>query len=583
MAPVALSTVLATLFAIAVAQTEQITWSAITFTYHGEKVPDLYPSPYYLTPYGANQLLNAGQIVRDRHISPPENGSLITGAAVINGISTAAIDNTQLYILGTDDTVISQSMQAFMQGLYPPREAPSFDQYDVMADGTLQQYPLDGYQYPVMSAVSELDFNYIYVAGNTGCTTNDILTVETLDSDPFIQEVENTESFYTALNSSIFSGLPIDILNYGNAWDLYEYALFEYTHNGTIANSSEFTTTDLELLYSLASAQQWTFNTPSEDATIQAMAGRTYASKVLEQFSHNIASSGSTDKLSLLFGSFEPFLGFFALSNLATGPSAGRFNSLPLHGSTMTFELFSFATPSDGNLSTPFPDVGDLRVRFLYRNGTGDSDTLIEYALFGRGNSEADMSWTDFVQGMGEFSLNDLVDWCTECNTASLFCEALEDSQSTNSSSSSTANSSGSSRISPTIGGVIGAAVTVALMIIVAAALLLFGFRLEHRGNGAKGGDLGVLKRSGSGNGGFKGAERLASDTDLRLKSGAGATVVRHERVGSWELNESPTDRKHASLDKEIESGGITSTADYGRHSEDGLEHVNPVKPLDQV
>lgn len=428
------------------------------------------------------------------------------------------------------------------------------------------------------------------VSGNTGCTANDILTAQTLYSGSFIQEVQNTETFYTSLNGSVFQGLPIDILNYGNAWDLYDYALFEYNHNSTIFNNSDFTAADLEILYSLASAQQLKFNTPSGGTTIQAMAGRTLASKVLEQFSHNIDSSGSADKLTLLFGSFEPFLAFFSLSDLATGPSAGSFNSLPLHGSTMTFELFSMhaTPPANGNLSAPFPDISDLQVRFLYRNGTAESDTLIEYALFGNGN-EAEMTWTDFVYGMGEFSLNDLVDWCIECNTASLFCEALEDNQITNSSSSSSnGKSSGTSGITPVVGGVIGAAVTTALMIILAAALLLFGFRLEQRERNAKGGDLGVLKRSGSGNGGFKGAERLESDTDLRLKGGAGATVVRHERVGSWELNESPTDRKHASLDKEIESGGISSTMDYRRHSEDhGLGNVNPfgdpVKPLDQV
>lgn len=84
--------------------------------------------------------------------------------------------------------------------------------------------------------------------------------------------------------------------------------------------------------------------------------------------------------------------------------------------------------------------------------------------------------------------------------------------------------------------------------------------------------------------GGFKGAEKLASDTDLHLKGGAGVTVVRHERVGSWELNDSPTDRRPSSLDRGIESG---RAANYARRSEDGIEHVNPfgdpVKAVDQV
>lgn len=132
-------TALITLFATAVAQTEQVTWAAVSFAYHGEMIPHLHSAPYYLTPHGANQMLNAAQAVRQRYISPPTNASLIVEPAVINGISTSAIDNSQLYILGTDDIVISQSMQAFMQGLYPPRTAPTFDQQDVMADGTLEQ------------------------------------------------------------------------------------------------------------------------------------------------------------------------------------------------------------------------------------------------------------------------------------------------------------------------------------------------------------------------------------------------------------------------------------------------------------
>ncbi len=139
MAPTALFTALWTLSATALAQTEQITWAAVAFTYHGEKIPDLHSAPYYLTPYGANQLLNAGEVVRDRYISPPSNGSLVTSGVPINGISTTAIDNSQLYILSTDDVTVSSSALAFMQGLYPQRTGVTFDQEDVMGDGTLVQ------------------------------------------------------------------------------------------------------------------------------------------------------------------------------------------------------------------------------------------------------------------------------------------------------------------------------------------------------------------------------------------------------------------------------------------------------------
>jgi hypothetical protein len=412
------------------------------------------------------------------------------------------------------------------------------------------------------------------------------VNAESLGSVAYVQEIESTNAFYQSLGSSVFWAFDPSDLNYGNAWTLWEYAAFEYQHNESIYNSDAFTADDLSQLYNLASAQQWGFNTPDSSGTVKAMAGRTFASYVLQQFSHQIASNGSAGKLTLLFGSFEPMLSFFALSNLATGPSASRFNSLPLHGSIMTFELYSYAeTPQFSNESIPFPDTSDLWVRFLFRNGTGDSEPLIEYSLFGRGNSEENMDWPDFVEGMGDFSLDDLVDWCLTCQSGSLFCEALMLDYS---NGTTTSGSSSEKGLSAPIAGVIGATVTIGLGLIVAAILALVGFRLDYHPREKNGaiGDLGVLKRSGSGNGGFKGAEKLASDTDLTMKGGAGASIVRHERVGSWELNETP-DKKHSSLDKDIESGRGISKADYGRRSEDGLGGVDPygepVKALDQI
>jgi len=400
--------------------------------------------------------------------------------------------------------------------------------------------------------------------------------------------MEATNAFYQSLGSSVFWAIPSDDLNYGNAWTLWEFAAFEYQHNETLNQSETFTAAELDTLYNLASQQQWNFNTPDSAGTIQAMAGRTYASYVLQQFQHQIASNGSAEKLTLLFGSFEPMLAFFALSDLATGPSASRFNSLPLHGSTMTFELYSYAEiPLSTSESVAFPeDTGELFVRFFFRNGTGDSSALIEYPLFGMGNSQDDMRYSDFVYGMGQFSLDDLVDWCSECNSGSLFCEAIMLNYNSEVGAGSGTTTKKAKSVSAPVAGVIGAAVTIAALLIIGAILALLGFRVDHRQKG-KGSDLGVLKRSVSG-GGFKGAEKLASDTDLTMKGGAGASVVRHERVGSWELNDSP-DKKQSVLDKDFESGGGMSKTAYGRRSEDvhGLGGVDPygepVKALDQV
>ncbi len=234
------------------------------------------------------------------------------------------------------------------------------------------------------------------------------MNLDSLSSPAFVQEEEATSAFYESLGNSIFWAFDPSDLNYGNAWTLWEYAAFQYQHNKSIYDSQSFTSNDLDQLFSLASAQQWSFNTPDSNGTLKAMAGRTLASFVLQQFSEQIAYNGSAEKLTLLFGSFEPMLAFFALSNLATGPSASLFNSLPLHGSTMAFELYSFAETAT-NESIPFPETSSLWVRFLFRNGTADTVPLIEYPLFGRGNSEDDMRWSDFVDGMDVFALNDWI------------------------------------------------------------------------------------------------------------------------------------------------------------------------------
>lgn len=259
----------------------------------------------------------------------------------------------------------------------------------------------------------------------------------------------------------------------------------------------------------------------------------------------------------------------------------------------MAFELFSYST-SDVNDSTtiPFPPESDLYVRFLFRNGTGDDEKLDAVPLFGNSPSNTELQWYDFVNGMDEFTMRDVPDWCNVCAAETRFCMELANEPSV-SAPKSNVGTSGNKRLSPTVSGAIGALVALALAVLAFLILAFFGFRLERKGkkpNKARNSDLGVLRTS-SGNGGFKGAEKLASDTDLRLKGGAGVSVVRHERVGSWELNDGPRSPPpvYPSLNKDLESGRVQSHADYGRRSEDydGLERIDPfgdpIRPADQI
>lgn len=137
------------------------TWAAVNFIYHGEKTPDISPSSsaYSLTTIGAHQLVAAGSAIRNRYVSG--NASSITQAFPINGLNAYAIDNSQLFMLATDDEFVAASAQAFMQGLYPPVGSTGQGN-EILGNGTLEEYPLGGYQYANIGTTSSLDYNYIW-------------------------------------------------------------------------------------------------------------------------------------------------------------------------------------------------------------------------------------------------------------------------------------------------------------------------------------------------------------------------------------------------------------------------------------
>ncbi|PQE08874.1 histidine acid phosphatase protein [Rutstroemia sp. NJR-2017a BVV2] len=528
-----------------------------------------------LTPLGAQQLYSAGSVIRDRYLS--SNDTQLTLGLPINGLSTGTIVNSQMQILSTSDEYVVASAQAFMQGLYPPVAGMNGGS-STLGNKSVVNYPLGGYQYPNINSLSTEDYNYIWIAEYNKVNLR-------TTADPSGSLMSTTLDFYRSQADTFFSGIPTDLLNYGNAIDLYEYALYQYNHNSSIYNSSSSPHL-LNTIYELASEKAQALNTPSAYSNIQVIPGQSLASYLLQQFNAVVTSNGTYDKLTLLFGSFEPMLAFFYLSSLSTSDlTTKQFSMLPDHGSIMAFELFSYIPTSTAQSSTiPFPSTDDLYVRFLFRNGTDATDPLISYPLFNRGNSEIDMRFDDFVLEVGKFSLSGVVEWCNACGSVNLFCGDLLGNESGSGSGSNSSVGSTKGGMGAVVAGVIGAFATLVAVLLLCGVLALFGFRIGYRGRGKKGGAEGVavLRRGSShaGNGvkgGFKGAEKLASDTDLTMVKGGGG-MVRHERVGSWELNESPV---KTNLDKEVEEGvskpeRVVSMADYGRRSEDGIGPVDP-------
>jgi hypothetical protein len=435
------------------------------------------------------------------------------------------------------------------------------------------------------------------VGGNENCPQYEESQFSYFDSQDYGEVLDSTLPFYKSLIPPIFQGtIPDSQVTFCNAYTLYDYASFQYTHNLSIAKNVD-PSSMAELRY-LASSQQYSLNGDLSASglvsgdEIRAVAGRTFAGKVLSILGQSIGSNSVNEKLNLFFGGYEPFLAFFAVSNLSQ--LQPEFQSLPEPGSVMVFELFS----NDPNV-TGYPSPDQLWVRFLFRNGTNDTEPLISYPLFGRGRSATDMSWADFETGISNIVISDVGTWCKTCNSNAIYCHAFVDNQS-NSTAGSTGTPSSDvgtstvscSKIAPATAGVIGAAVAIAVVLLLICACSLYR-TLGHRPGGL------VLKYSGGSSrdagkqqsslGGFKGAGKLASDTDLThtvVKDGTGTNVVKHERVGSWEL----ADAKEADA-KDLEHGSVdrvVSNADYSqRDDDDNISVVNPfgdpVKVDDQV
>lgn len=379
------------------------------------------------------------------------------------------------------------------------------------------------------------------------------------------------------------AAFPENLATFEYAYDLYEYAAYQFnhdkdTHHQMLTANTSYST-DLAFLAELAGTQQRDLNgnlsvsgvVPGD--MIRAISGRMLAGKVLERMKLNIASKGANNKLNLMFGSFEPFVAFFALSGLVNGNSAGDFQQLPNNGAAMVFELFSVG----GNAST-YPETHNLWVRFLYRNSSLPDTPFTPYPLFGDGNFPGSMQYVDFASAMQAVAVDGIAGWCNLCESINLFCQALK----SNTGGSLDPTLSGShgtntSGLNPVVAGAIGAAVTVFVAGALLSGAMVFGGVRYHRPDGK--GRTGFL-------GGFKGARKMASDTDVSYsKSGA-----RHERTSSWEL-------RHGGkkAEEQVTTSGVgavvqpknvaRSTVSTKGDDDDGfsiLEHT-PVKPREDV
>jgi hypothetical protein len=252
-------------------------------------------------------------------------------------------------------------------------------------------------------------------------------------------------------------------------------------HNQTIPSSSLLTPDVVTQVSTLANHHEFELAYNATDP-IRAIAGMTLAAQIIQQLNSTLAAP-YTPLLSIQFGEYASFLSYFGLASL---PSVSvNFTGITNFASSMTFELVTNATVT----ATSYPPLSEISVRFLFSNGSAAENPLTPYPLFGMDTLE--LPWTTFLNEMESFAIGNQTAWCDACGASSTACSATSSSPTPTPSATSASSSKG---MSAAVGGVIGAMVTLGVILGLEALLLLVaGLRVVKNGTGVAGIELGNL------------------------------------------------------------------------------------------
>jgi hypothetical protein len=549
-------------------QSTEKVWGVYAFTVYGDSKPPVISSSRTLTDYGANELAAAASNFRSRYIS--RSGISETG---IQNISPIILDSNDVNVLSTSDQNVVGSAQAFMQGLYPPLGTMNVSSSQKV-NGSSVEAPLNGYQYPRIVTLGESDPQSILVEGQAKCSMYQAAEGEYRNSDEVEAIAQDTDTFYRMIWSLGMSGVYDEsFATYTNAVPISEYLDYEAMHNETFMQSMNHA----QILRARSLADQYMWDTNSQQSSssgsmirvVSPIAGQTLASSIMEAFDLNIKEGGNRQKMTLLFGGNEPAMALSSLVGLASNRQSNFFSRL-VRGGSFVFELYSFESSSE--LYPQYPELDNLYIRFFLHNGTDNATNFEPYSLFGHSPSQPSISYSEFRAELETFAISSVQEWCTQCNSQSVFCTGvLDQGQSVPKQKKGMA---------PAVAGVIGAVVTLAVVSIIAAIVF---FCLSHKGKSHKGSV-----------GGFKGPGKLASDTDLSFRNpiwGGGKTedvepanvnaevvVQGHERLGSWEMGQGKKEIENVQTDG-------TTRSPLGEGDEDWTIHsgLRPVKIRESV
>jgi hypothetical protein len=456
------STLLATLAPAVVAETIH---GVVAFTRHGDRTTRMFPG-YSLTNLGAQQAYNSGQFYRQRYIAEDAEFQ-------IANISAEEVRASQIWASAPNQGLLYQTAVHFLQGLYPPLvELDQALATESLTNGTNFTGPLDGYQFILVQGQPASNKDSIWIKGDDACPVHISAQKSYLSTPEFYQVANDTADFYAQFEPLLGEILAEDGVGYRNAYEVFDLMNVASIHNESIA--SEINPSDLAQLRYLA--DQWEFNSNFNATEPERMiGGKTMLGGILRQMNETFVAGGARNKFQLFSGSYDTFMSIFGLTNLTAVDS--DFYGLPDYASTIAFELFTEDGTAEEPASFPAGDAAndDLRVRFLFRNGT-DGTAINAFPLFD--SAEMSMPYGEFRDRVSEVAITSVGDWCQTCGSLQDFCVAANQTagESVAGGASGAGSSEGSgSGLSNAAAGGIGAGVTLAVVGVIAgvAALLM--------------------------------------------------------------------------------------------------------------
>ncbi|KAI6882475.1 phosphoglycerate mutase-like protein [Hortaea werneckii] len=437
------------------------------FHRHGDRTAKA-TAPANLTTLGYREVYTSGSYYRNRYVAS-------SAPFQISGINSDLVKQSQISVLSPADDVLENSALGFLQGLYPP-VGDSMGTTE-LGNGSSVAAPLDGYQLIPIGLVDtgsgSEDSSWLQSA--QGCAKATSSSNNYFLSQQYQDLLASTQDFYEQFEPVVNGSFDESELNFKNAYTIYDLINVARIHNSSFDPSDIVTDDRFFQLRTLADSQQWGLAYNSSD-DMRAVAGMTLAAEILEFLNETIENQGQS-KIGVQFGSYGTFMSFFGLAQLEKANP--DFKGVPDYASAMSFELFTNQTLPSGT----WPDEEDIYVRFLFHNGTtSNTSEPTVYPLFNSGQDT--ITWDQFASGMHEFALGSTEKWCTACGNFTGECAAYDPSCSSSSSDSQNASASAQTGngLSPAVNGVIGAMITLAVVLgLEALVMLLGGFRLVRK------------------------------------------------------------------------------------------------------